>query len=193
MKARKPTQGNLVLVVEDNAALRNTLCAALRTMLKCEVVGVDGVASCTSALETVTPTLVVLDVELADGDAFDVFPIIVRLEVVPRVVVISGAAGPEQAFRLGQLGVSQYVRKPLDLALLEETVTRALHESPDITTQLRTAVGHVPLQQLEEHVRATMVREALARSDGNRRGAARILQVSRQLLQHMLRKLPGTP
>jgi hypothetical protein len=33
-----------------------------------------------------------------------------------------------------------------------------------------------------------MVREALARGKGNRRHASRVLGISRQLLQHILRK-----
>ena len=67
---------------------------------------------------------------------------------------------------------------------------RPLAEPPDLTPYVRASVGIVPLQHIEEHVRHTMLQEALARSGGNRRGAARMLKVSRQLLQHMLRKLP---
>lgn len=193
MRDSKQVQRAPILVVEDNPSLRNTLCVVLRSLLGCEVIGVDGVASSAKALRSTTPSLVVLDVELGDGDAFDVFSHIMRLTVIPRVVVISGVAGPEQAFRLAQLGVSRYVQKPIDLGCFEQAVTRALAEPPDLTTHLRSAVGQVPLQEFEEHVRSTMLREALARSEGNRRGAARILQVSRQLLQHMLRKLPESP
>ncbi|HEX5659135.1 MAG TPA: response regulator [Polyangiales bacterium] len=177
-----------LLVVEDNASLRATLCTALRAMTGEEVVGAEGTAACAEVLRVFTPSLVVLDVELQDGDAFDVFEQILELPVIPRVVVVSGVAGPEQAFRLAQLGVSRFVQKPLDLAALEEAVLRA--EPPNIAAHVRNAVGQVPLQDLEELVRTTMLREALARSEGNRRGAARILRISRQLLQHMLRKLP---
>ncbi|MDB4976882.1 MAG: response regulator, partial [Myxococcaceae bacterium] len=90
--------------------------------------GVDGVASSVRELRTTCPSLVVLDVELGDGDAFDVFSHVMKMPVIPRVVVISGVAGPEQAFRLAQLGVSRYVQKPIDLGCLEQAVTRALVE-----------------------------------------------------------------
>jgi hypothetical protein len=43
------------------------------------------------------------------------------------------------------------------------------------------------IHDVEELARGTMVREALARSQGSRTGAARLLRVSRQLLQHILR------
>lgn len=179
------------LVVEDNAALRLTLCSVLAQLLDGPVRGADGLSSCTAVLHTFHPDLVVLDVELGDGDAFDALTLLSQLPVAPRVVVVSGVAGPDEAFRLAQLGVRRYVQKPINLDSLEETIRSTLQEPPDLTPHLRVSVGIVPLQHLEEQVRQTMLEEALARSGGNRRGAARLLQVSRQLLQHMLRKLPN--
>ena len=127
--------------------------------------------------------------ELGDGTAFDVLSSVKALSPAPVVVALSGRAGPEDAFRLAQLGVRRYVQKPLDLPALEAAIQRAMAEAPDVTPYVRAVVGKVPIQELEELVRSTMLEEALAQSGGNRRGAARLLDVSRQLLQHMLRKL----
>ncbi len=171
--------------------MRATFCSVLARLVTGPVHAADGVATCAEALRTFMPDLVVLDVELGDGDAFDALALFAQLPVAPRVVVISGVAGPDEAFRLAQLGVRRYVHKPIDLSALEETVRHALHDPPDLTPHLRASVGIVSLQSLEEKVRQTMLQEALARSGGNRRGAARLLRVSRQLLQHMLRKLPN--
>jgi hypothetical protein len=44
------------------------------------------------------------------------------------------------------------------------------------------------LEQIEEGVRDVLVDEALARSRGSKHGAARLLEITRQRLQHILRK-----
>ncbi len=110
-----------------------------------------------------------------------------ELPAAPVVIAMSGVAGPSESFRLAQLGVRNYLTKPLRLETLEFAINEALQSAPDLTPHVRAQVGHVPVRELERHVRRTMVDEALARADGSRRGAARLLFVSRQLLQHMLR------
>jgi transcriptional regulator with PAS, ATPase and Fis domain len=63
-----------------------------------------------------------------------------------------------------------------------------MSEPPDLAPHLKSAVGLVPIKSVEQTVRSTMVSEALARGGGSRRAAARVLSISRQLLQHILRK-----
>ncbi len=59
----------------------------------------------------------------------------------------------------------------------------------ELAAKIRAAVGRIQIRELEIAVRRTMVLEALRRSNGNRRAAARLLGVSRQHLQHMLRAI----
>ncbi len=63
-----------------------------------------------------------------------------------------------------------------------------IDELPDLTPLLRAVVGRKSVHQVEEQVRATMVAEALARANGNLSSAARMLSISRQLLQHILKR-----
>ncbi|MBK7861855.1 MAG: hypothetical protein IPJ65_25220 [Archangiaceae bacterium] len=74
--------------------------------------------------------------------------------------------------------------RALELKVWRETLERP----PDLTPHLRAAVGHLPLHQLEEQVRQTMVGEALGATQGSRSGAAKLLRISRQLLQHILKR-----
>lgn len=174
------------LVVEDNTAL-------LRTLERTLMGNGYAVRTCTTVAEARDvlsewhPQMLLLDVELPDGDAFDVLREASGLPVAPVVIAMSGVAGPSESFRLAQLGVRSYLTKPLKLEALEQAIEEALRTPPDMTPHVRAQVGHVPVRELERHVRRTMVKEALARAGGSRRGAARLLQVSRQLLQHMLR------
>lgn len=71
--------------------------------------------------------------------------------------------------------------------------SRSAMENPR-AFQLRTVIGRVPLQEIERWVRETAVTEALGRSRGSIRGAARVLGMSRQRLQHILHgKRSGIP
>jgi two-component system response regulator RegA len=134
------------------------------------------------------PDLLLLDVALPDGRAGDVLDAVRDLSPAPRIIALSGAAGPDESFALAARGVRLYLKKPINLAELEHAVKVALSEPPDLVPHVRSAVGLIPIQDVEEKVRATMVDEALARGKGSRRAAARALGISRQLLQHILRK-----
>ena len=110
------------------------------------------------------------------------------LRPFPLVIAMSGAASSEEAFRLAQKGVCAFLPKPFDLQQLGAVWERALSEPPPVEPWIRQAVGKLPLRALEDRVRETMLDEALARSRGSRKGAARLLEISRQLLQHMIKK-----
>lgn len=132
--------------------------------------------------------LVLLDFLLPDGTALDFIDEVNAIRPQPLVIVISRTAEPAQAFRLAQRGVRAFVDKPFDRAAIVHAIDAARSGPTDLSPQLRSLVGQLPVKHMEELVRSTMLEEALARSAGNRRSAARLLRVSRQTLQHMLRR-----
>ncbi len=176
-----------LLVVEDNEALRRALALALAGRAS-EVRTVATVAEAEPLIREWHPDAVVLDVALPDGDAFDVLRVVAETQPMPALVAMSGMAGPCDAFRLAQMGVRAFVPKPIEPEALERALDLALATAPDLAPLVRAAVGHVGVQAVEEQVRATMVSEALARAHGSRNRAARLLSISRQLLQHILKK-----
>jgi two-component system response regulator RegA len=176
-----------VLLVEDEAALRQTLERALAARFA-EVRSAASVREAAELLASFEPDLLLLDVELGDGTALDVMRAALARETVPLVVAMSGAATPVESFDLAQLGVRSFLPKPLDLRRLDAALDAAIASAPDLRAQVRAAVGQRPIHELEEEVRVTMLREALARAKGSRRGAAKLLAVSRQVIQHMLRR-----
>jgi two-component system response regulator RegA len=175
-----------LMVVEDDAALARTLEEALagsaRLLRICRTAG-EAIA----ALAQVRPELILLDVALPDGSAFDVLAALADVYPTPAVVAMSGSASPDESFRLAQLGVRAYLRKPLKLDELEAALVLARTRPADLRPHARSLVGLRPIHEVEAELRRTMVEEAMARAGGSRRGAARLLAVSRQLLQHMLR------
>ena len=175
------------LVVEDGERLRATVSDQLGQWAG----EVRSCGSISRAMELVAgwhPDLLLLDFRLPDGDARELLRRMAANGPVPTVVAMSAFARPEQSFELAGLGVRAYLQKPFGAEGLGAALRTAL-AAPELGPQLRDAVGKADLQDVEQSVRETMVNEALKRAGGSKRGAARLLGVSRQVLQHILRKL----
>jgi DNA-binding NtrC family response regulator len=138
-------------------------------------------------LET-DPRLVIVDVRLPDGRALDLVERAVQHRPAPVVVAMSGMASPEESFELAQAGVRAYVAKPIDVDEFTERIEAALNGAPQLDSFVAASVGHRPLRAVQGEVRQVMVDQALALSDGSRSGAARLLRISRQAVQQMLRE-----
>ena len=181
----KPRSLERVLIVEDNAPLR----AAIARWVS----GRGGVAleAATAAAARAQidppPDLAIVDVRLPDDTAFGVLEAMSHQLPRPLVVVMSGRATPEEAFQLAQLGVGAYLAKPFSLSELEASVDEVLARAPEIDAWITASVGKVPMRELQGRVRQVMVDQALAMSEGSRSGAARLLEVSRQAVQQMVR------
>jgi two-component system, response regulator RegA len=175
-----------ILIIEDNQTL-------LRTLVQYFITRVTHLDYCSclaeaqEKLKDKPPDVVLLDMCLPDGSAIDVMNQIINSKITPIVIVLSGSAEPHQTFDLAQMGVRAFLKKPVGLEELETTIEHARKTPPNWTPHIRNLVGYVPIKDFEKTARETMVEEALARSEGSRRGAAKLLSVSRQLLQHILR------
>lgn len=176
------------LIVDDDTNLLKALEACLADE-SCECRTFSDVNSTIDALKTWHPDILLLDVCLPDGSAFDVLEIFRHQRPVPLIIAMSGMAGPQDTFRLAHLGVRAFLQKPFNLGDLEATIKNARKTPPNLRPQLRGLVGKRSIHDVESEVRSIMVEEALARSQGSKRGAAKLLDVSRQLIQHMVKRI----
>lgn len=176
-----------MLVIEDNPSLLQSLKDALERRFA-EVRTCSSVADALRTLDDWKPDLLITDYMLPDGDARAILDRVLACQPVPLVIAISGEAGPEQSFELAQRGVRSYLSKPIRLDELEQAIAIAMDKAPELSPHVRQLVGYKSLAGVTSEVRATMIEEALARSSGNVRGAARLLETSRQLLQYLRRK-----
>jgi len=176
-----------VLLIEDSPALVRSLRRVFEARA-CEVCHAGTVALARTQIAEFRPDLALLDFALPDGTGLEVLEFMTTIHPAPAVIVMTGSATPSESFRLAEAGVRAYLRKPIDLAQLETTIAQVEAQPPQLRPHVRGLVGHVPVKDVEEEVRKVMVDEALSRSNGNKRGAARLLNISRQLLQHILRK-----
>lgn len=176
-----------ILIVDDDPALTRSLSRALRHT-GAEIRAAGTIADAIATLADFGPELLLLDVCLPDGTGLEVLEAIESATPRPAVIAMSGTASPEQTFDLARLGARAYLRKPLDPDALDDALERVAAEAPPLGPALKDQVGKRDLHDLEDEVRRTLVDEALARNDGSKRAAARDLGISRQLLQHILRK-----
>lgn len=93
------------------------------------------------------PDLVLCDIQLSDGIAFDIFK-----EDIPAIPVIFTTAFNEFALRAFKLNSIDYLLKPIDPAELDEAFRkfRKLHAkfgNPDFMEQFRRFFGHFPAVQ----------------------------------------------
>jgi DNA-binding response OmpR family regulator len=112
------------LVVEDDASLRLGLERSLAH--RCDQVRSCGSwAEASRLLRSFRPELVVLDLVLADGDAFELALAAARSDPPPAVVAIGGAEAGEASFERIR-GIAVGVRKPLTGARLQAALDLAV-------------------------------------------------------------------
>jgi two-component system, response regulator RegA len=181
------TKVAVAVLVEDHERLRRSLSRALEAWAE-KVHATDNVTEALRLVADERPQLVVTDVRLPDGSGLEVARAASRSTPMPAVVALSGEATADEAFRLAEFGVRGYLNKPVQLDELNSAIGKALGEAPALDAGLRNAVGKVDLLDFETNVRRTLIDEAMAKAGGNKARAAELLAVSRQLLQHMLRK-----
>jgi DNA-binding response OmpR family regulator len=140
-----------------------------------------------ATMQTERFDLVLLDLGLSIEGCLSLLEDLGRRPTMPQVIVMAEEQKADLGLRLGQLGARAVIGKPCGLAELASAIDMLRHP-PNLTPLVRVSVGLISLHEIEEQVRRDMVNEALARSEGSRRRAALLLHISRQLLQHIMRK-----
>lgn len=109
-----------ILVVDDNRELRNLLKEELRGAGYHRLWTAGSVQDARQAFETADPELIVLDINLPDGDGFSLFREIRETSEVPILFLSARDADSDRLFGLG-LGADDYMTKPF---LMQELLLR---------------------------------------------------------------------
>ena len=111
------------LIVEDSS----TLCAIYEAYLDdtgYEVHAVETFTDALMALESLKPDLILLDIELPDGNGLDLLAETVLMDPQPAVVVMTGH-GIEFADQAIERGADDFLGKPFDASRLRVTLANA--------------------------------------------------------------------
>jgi two-component system response regulator RegA len=180
-------QPERVLIVEDHKPLRQAIARAGRGW-GAEVLEAGTVREARELLARM-PDVVIVDVALPDGQALPIVELAVRMRPAPAVIAMSGQASAEEAFQLARSGARRYLRKPISLEELTRSVEEALADRPNLDAFVAAHVGNTPLREVQGGVRRVMIEQALAKAGNSRSGAARLLDLTRQAVQQIVREL----
>ena len=115
-----------VFIVEDSAAFRQRLIAALEELPGILVVGwAGGEDEATAAIARLRPRFVVLDIRLAEGSGLGVLEAVKRLDPPPIVAVLTNYPEPQYRARCSELGADCFFYKATGLDGLLEACRRA--------------------------------------------------------------------
>lgn len=116
------------MLVEDDASV----VASLRLFLQSdyEVHSASTVSSGVNLFKSLQPSLVVLDLRLADGDGLDVLREIRCVNQAAPVIVLTGYASMRTAEESVRLGASDYLHKPFDGHKLKSRINQLTTEAP---------------------------------------------------------------
>jgi two-component system LytT family response regulator len=116
-----------VLIVEDQPRVRKDLEVLVRQQAGFMVVGSCG--SVKEAIELIlstVPEIVLLDVSLEDGDAFDILDKFPKMPF--KVIFLTGSK--EHAFRAIKIDAVDYLLKPVDSNELKQALDKAVQATP---------------------------------------------------------------
>jgi two-component system nitrogen regulation response regulator GlnG len=117
-----------ILVADDDAAIRMVLNQAL-TRAGYEVRPTGNMSTMWNWVSRGEGALLITDVMMPDGNAFDVMPKIKKLRPDLPMIVMSAQNTFMTAIRANEVGAYEYLPKPFDIAEVLSVVARALAEA----------------------------------------------------------------
>lgn len=112
-----------LLLVDDTPELLNLLCEHLRAAGYQSIATAENYAAAREAFERQRPELMILDINLPDGDGFALFRQLRARADIPALFLSARDADADRLFGLG-LGADDYLTKPF---LMQELLLRVQH------------------------------------------------------------------
>lgn len=100
-----------ILIVDDNQDLLNLVTTALRSTGYNQLTACTGCAAAQATFAANRPDLMILDINLPDGDGFTLFRTLHSMADIPALFLSARDADADRLFGLG-LGADDYLTKP---------------------------------------------------------------------------------
>ena len=111
--------------MDDNQDLLNLVTTALRSTGYNQLTACTGCAAAQAAFAANRPDLMILDINLPDGDGFTLFRTLHSMADIPALFLSARDADADRLFGLG-LGADDYLTKPIKMKLLVSRVQAIL-------------------------------------------------------------------
>ena len=151
-------QTSRILMVEDSASLAAVYQAYLEDT-EFQVLTVETLSRAHASLSSFRPDIVLLDIELPDGNGMDFLVDIRSQDTPPRVIVMTAHGSSDMAVEAMRQGAFDFLTKPFDAAR-----------------------GFSTLSEIREAAEKRQIERALAKTAGHIKDAARLLNISRTTL-----------
>ena len=125
-----------VLIIEDEAVLARCIARSL-TNLGLAVTVTRTLAEGEQVFTEECPDLLLLDMELPDGNGLDLLASLIARDPEVRILVMTAYAGPQHAARALELGARACLHKPMDLEVLASAVRGILADDKPLEQRVR--------------------------------------------------------
>ena len=116
-----------VLMIEDSVSLSAIYKAYLEDT-QYQLVCVESLGSAHAALGAFQPDIVLLDIELPDGNGMDFLAEAAALDKPPKIIVMTAYGTSDMAVQAIQKGAFDFLTKPFDAARLKVTLANAAEQ-----------------------------------------------------------------
>ena len=164
-----------IVVIDDTDAVRRVLVRQLEHLGFTALDAADGEAGL-EVVRTSKPDLVLCDLRMPNLDGLDLLQIVREQFADLPVIVMSGAGLLQDAIGALKLGAWDYVSKPIELAVLEHAINKAL-EKARLIEENRRYRAHLELLNRELQVSLRLLAED---EDAGRQIQVRMLPRNRQ-------------
>jgi two-component system response regulator RegA len=171
----------LLLIVEDDAALRERLARAFEKR-GFDVCVAENVEAAVSLIETEPPELALVDLRMPGESGLELIPRLKQADPATRIVVLTGYGSIATAVEAVRRGATHYLTKPADADQILAAFSRGDAQDDPVPPALPMS-----LDRLEwEHINRVLVE-----CNGNISETARVLGIHRRSLQRKLSKYPS--
>jgi two-component system response regulator RegA len=176
------SSGPLLLIVDDDATLRDRLARALRER-GCDVRTAANHGEAMAVANRESPEMVVVDLRMPGPSGLELVRDLKALDPETRIVVLTGYGSIPTAIDAVRLGASHYLQKPADA---DEILAAFKRDSTD-----PLSVGPLDFEAPSlERVKWEHISRVLSDCNDNISEAARRLGLHRRTLQRILQKYP---
>jgi len=132
-----------VLIVEDEESARQNIAEFLKTKGN-EIIEVGTLAEARECVNKGEGDVILLDIQLPDGYGPNLIMETANMAVRPPIIVITGFGDIETAVDAMKNGASDFLTKPLDLAQLDKSLTKAFE-----VVAMRREIAHYRETQMK--------------------------------------------